>query len=589
MIKRKILVFFWSLIVLLSGSLFYFFNQILSGSQYRGDLIFIALLIAMLFIAMILLLAGYYRISSTIILMAILFPSTLIVWFGHTLTELKLYNLAFLLSSGIIYSILVAVRAWQIFAYGAGAAGITTAFLLFRLLPAAEEPLYPYWNSFTVVLILLTMETMVAFFAFYLLNKIIGEVQFLAEHDESTGLPNGNRLNIDLRRDWKDRTNGQIHYYRIENYSDLLLNFGLEETDKAVMHVANLLSEVNRRSVYRLSANLFSLFHIDQRCETEQCMANVMKRFRIPIKIEGAGLPVILRGAILKDKSLEQDMSSNVNRGLLALFQAESENRQFVVFEKEREKFWTDRLNLFHELSHALEKKQFFVVYQPLFDSSRKLASMEALSRWVNRNGQPVSPALFIPIIEQAGMMNEFFFLMVARVLEDLKSQSTMKGNFPVFINLSPELVNQNFDFPSLLEMIENSGIPASRLGFEITESAIINSSDEMEQIMEILRQKGHPLALDDFGTGYSNLTRILTLPFSKVKFDRSFLLGMKENSSYGDLLEVLISFLNSKSYGTVIEGIESMEDFNLLSELGCGEFQGFFLGKPVPPTELTL
>ncbi|MBB6479348.1 EAL domain-containing protein [Spirochaeta isovalerica] len=589
LIQRKIHVFFWSLLVLLGGSLLYLSYQLIARSHYAQDFLYLFLAIGLLVTALLLLVNGKFFFSSFLILTAALIPLTALVWMGVTLNELKLYNMAFLQSIGILFAVLIATRAWQIVLYGLGAQVLCGAFLLLRLLPAASGETFPYWSTFVVVLIVLTMETLLAYFVFFLLNRTLMETKYMAEHDENTGLPNGNRLRLDLAHSMKSGIENQVHFYRIENYKELLLNYGMQNLIETVESIAEIISIENGSEVYRLSTDLLGLFFSDTKCTASQCMEKTLKLFEAPLTVNDINVRVQLRGAKLRHSAIEKSMSANYSRGQLALYQAEKENKQFVLYEKNSENLWKDRLNLFHELFDAVSEGRFSIVYQPIFTRERTVAAVESLSRWTNNKGEAISPDVFIPMLEETGLMNDYFLMMVRKVLEDIKQFRSLQGDFPVFINLSPELINYHFDFNRLMELLETSRIPAEKVGFEITESAMLHNDDDTDSVMQLLKSRGFQLALDDFGTGYSNLTRILNLPFNKIKFDRSFLTGMIKDPKYAELLEVLISYLSNSSYKTVIEGVETEEDFSLLKGFGCHEFQGFLLARPVPPEELKL
>ncbi|MBN2656549.1 MAG: EAL domain-containing protein [Spirochaetales bacterium] len=589
LIQRKILVFFWSLLVLLGGSVVYLLIQLITHTVYSNDFIYLLMTIGLLLIALTLLLTGRYYISSILILTAALFPITALVWMGVTLNELKLYSMAFLQSVGILFAVLIASKVWQIVLYGVGAQILCTAFLFFRLIPSAAGDRFPYITTYIVVLVVLTMETLLASFLFFLLNKTLLETKYMAEHDENTGLPNGNRMSLDLGLSIEEANENQVHFYRIENYTELLLNYGMESLIGIVAKTAETISLENGRDVYRLSSDLLALFHNDSRCAQTRCMEKTMALFQTPLIIDDWNVRVLLRGSILRNASIENNMSANLSRGQLALYQAGLERKHFVLYEREREHLWIERISIFHELFEAVAQGHFSVVYQPLFNEDRTVSAIESLSRWTNRKGEMVSPEVFIPMLEQTGLMNDFFMFMVSRVLNDIKKYRVLQGDFSIFINLSPELINFSFDFNRLIGLIDDAGIPPEKIGFEITESAMLHNDDDTEKVLTQLKGRGFELALDDFGTGFSNFTRILSLPFSKIKFDRSFLTGMGRDSKYADLLEVLIAYLNRCSYKTVIEGVETEEDFELLKKFGCHQFQGFLLGRPELPENLTL
>lgn len=584
LIRKKVQAFFISLLTFLVGTTVYFLYQIFSGTAYSQDLPLIALTILVLLSSFGFLVKGHYYVSSILIFTGILIPTTTIVWFGHTLNELKLYNMAFLHSIGIIYSVLISENKRQIFYFGAASVVALSLFLLFRLIPSADGDLFPYYSTFLVVVIFELMETIVGFLIFRVLNDSLNEVKHMAEFDVQTSLPNANRLAIDVKRGSSSREQRYLVFYKLENYTELLLNTGTDITLKLIVKCAEMIAEFNRSTVYRTSVDILCSPVSLGEGEAEERIKKILTSFRTPLIVDEMHIHIHLRVTMMKSNTGDFDVQQSINNGLLALYQARSEKKSFMPFEKEREKIWKDRLSLLNELSLAISKSYFTIVYQPIFDLSKNIVAAEALSRWNNRAGRDISPETFIPMLEQSGLMNEFFLMMVAVVLRDMKSCQSLKGDFPVYINLSPELINHNFDFSQLVSLIDKARIPHHRIGFEITESSMLEDESTTETVLEFLRSEEFPLALDDFGTGYSNMTRILHLPFRKIKFDRTFLTSMEGDKSNGDLLELLISYFNDLGFVTLIEGIESEGEFNLLKEFGCREFQGFLLGRPELP-----
>lgn len=585
LIRKKVHAFFNTLMTLLIGSTVYFLYQIFSDTTYSQDLPLIALTILLLLGSLGFLFKRHYYISSILILAAILIPLSTIVWFGHTLNEQKLYNLAFLHSIGIIYSVLISEKRRQIFFYGLSSIIIVSLFLIFRLIPAAGGNLFPYYSTYTVVVIFEFMATVIGFLIFRVLNDSLNEVKHIAEYDEQTSLPNENRLMSDVKSSSLSRDHFILVFYKLENFTELLLNTGADITQKLIVRCAELIGRNNHTAVYRTSDDILcSPVYLSEE-ETEERISKILDLFRSPIIVEGMHIHIHMRGTLIKSFSRNFNFQQSVNRGLLALYQAKREKKPFIPFETEREKIWKDRLSLMNELSAAISSRQFRIAYQPIFDRNKNIVATEALCRWKNQEGLNVSPGVFIPMLEQSGLMNEFFLMMVENVVNDMKRYDSLAGDYPIYINLSPELINHNFDFSSIVRLIDDNDIPHSRIGFEITESTMLDDESSTETVVEYLRSKNFPLALDDFGTGYSNMTRILHLPFSKIKFDRTFLTSMDGDASNGELLELLMAYFNEQGFITVIEGVENEGEFNLLKEFGCKEFQGFLLGRPEMPS----
>ncbi len=362
---------------------------------------------------------------------------------------------------------------------------------------------------------------------------------------------------------------------------ELLLNLGIRDFKYAVKMVADIIESVHRAPVYRVSTEV--LCTASDRI-LDEILANidqVLADLRFPVTVNNFKIRILIRSSLTNADSDSDAQQDDLYKGMMALYQAGLQKKSFVRFEKSNEKMWKERLTILQELASAIAKRNYTIVYQPIYNRSREIVCMEALSRWHDKDGNAVSPGVFIPMLEEAGLMNDFTYIMISLVLDDIRDHDFLRNNGPIFVNISPELINTDFDFAWIVELIDEYRIPHELLGFEITESSVVEDSGSTEKVIQYLRDEGFKIALDDFGTGYSNLTQILVQPFHKIKFDKTFIDSMKDNQKNRQLLEILIRYFNQHNYITLIEGVETQEQFDLLCSYDCREFQGYYLSKP--------
>ena len=270
----------------------------------------------------------------------------------------------------------------------------------------------------------------------------------------------------------------------------------------------------------------------------------------------------------------------------LALYAAKAAGKGcFRFFAAEMHEAARERQLMESDLRVAMEKGQLRVVFQPCVDSSSEaVTGFEALIRWDHPEHGPVSPADFIPIAEEIGMINEIGDWVLRTACAEAAKWPT---NVSVAVNLSP-IQFKSHALPSTVRAIlGETGLAAKRLELEITEGLLLSNDDHVHQIIHDLKNIGVKLALDDFGTGYSSLSYLLRVPFDKIKIDQSFVRGASDpDSRNAALIRAMIGLARDLDMQTTAEGVETTEELLLVRNLGCSLVQGYIFGKPMPPEE---
>jgi predicted signal transduction protein with EAL and GGDEF domain len=255
-----------------------------------------------------------------------------------------------------------------------------------------------------------------------------------------------------------------------------------------------------------------------------------------------------------------------------------------VVFAAEMEGDLQERRFIKREVANALAAHAFEVYYQPIVKADGgAIAGVEALLRWNHPVRGFIPPSVFVPVAEEAGLMDRLGEFVLRRAVSDA---ARWPGLY-ISVNLSPVQVRDRAFVDVVSAVLRESGFEPSRLVLEMTEGVLIDNPDEMTARLQELRSLGVRLALDDFGSGYSSLSYLQTLPFDKLKVDRSFVTALNQSANGGVIIQAIVTLGRALGMGVVIEGVETEEQRVLLRLAGCSEMQGYLFARPTPRDEI--
>ena len=227
--------------------------------------------------------------------------------------------------------------------------------------------------------------------------------------------------------------------------------------------------------------------------------------------------------------------------------------------------------------------------FQPqYYVNNKKMRGMEALIRWRDNDGKMISPSVFIPIAEKNGTIVPMGMWVIE---ESIKTFSDWKKKYDcsviLSLNISAIQYMQNEFVDNILAIIRKYDLNPEELELEITESVLIENFKEITEKMTILRDYGVRISLDDFGTGYSSLSYLMGLPIDTLKIDKSFIDTSITDENTKVIMESIIVMAKKLGFETIAEGVETMEQFDYLEEIGCECIQGYLLGKPMPKEDI--
>ncbi|MNI31524.1 Oxygen sensor protein DosP [compost metagenome] len=249
-----------------------------------------------------------------------------------------------------------------------------------------------------------------------------------------------------------------------------------------------------------------------------------------------------------------------------------------------------ESMKLENELKSALRDGQFTLHYQPKIDAvSNEVIGAEALIRWMHPDYGIISPAKFIPLAENSGIILDIDEWALREACRQNKAwQDQDLYHFPIAVNISARHFYQSNLIPMITRILEETGLEPRYVVLEITEGTLIKNVNYGIQVMEDITKMGIRISMDDFGTGYSSLSQLERLPISEMKLDRSFIEGLTDDSRKSSIVRAVIELGHHMELKVVAEGIESSDDLKFLTDLKCDQFQGYFFSKPLPSEEFS-
>jgi diguanylate cyclase (GGDEF)-like protein/PAS domain S-box-containing protein len=282
------------------------------------------------------------------------------------------------------------------------------------------------------------------------------------------------------------------------------------------------------------------------------------------------------------------DPDSLARNGDAALYRAKAAGRgNAVMFDDSMQDWLQRRRRLETDLRVAVSSGALQLAYQPVIDTkNRTISACEALVRWNHPEFGWVSPGEFVAIAEEAGLI---LGLGEWVLREACKTAATWPGNISVAVNLSSHQLQAGTLLKVVQEALLETGFPANRLDLEVTETVVLDATQNVLDVMHKLRAMGVKISLDDFGTGYSSLSYLRSFPFDRIKIDRSFVIDALESPTSAAIVETIIQLAHRLNMGLTVEGVETMPQYEMVKRLGANCIQGYLFSKPLLADDLNL
>ncbi|OAF16118.1 diguanylate cyclase [Bradyrhizobium centrolobii] len=417
---------------------------------------------------------------------------------------------------------------------------------------------------------------------------------FMAQHDGLTGLPNRNllRQQIDemLLHMRRSAEKVAVLMLGLDNFKAVNDTLGHAIGDKLLRGVAKRLRSTLREedALARLNSDEFAIVQSGlTRPEDAVMLAKrLLEAIADPYLLEGHSVVIGASIGIAMAPGDGDDSEKLLKSADMALSRAKSDARgTFAFFEAALDAKAQSRRKIEVELRDAIQNDVLRPFYQALVDlSSGRITGFEALVRWPHPERGMVSPAEFIPVAEDTGLINPLGGLMLRRACLDAV---TWPDDVRVAVNLSPLQFRSGNLLSIVTDALKHSGLPPRRLELEITETLLLEKSAQVLATLHALRALGVRISMDDFGTGYSSLSYLRSFPFDKIKIDQSFVRDLGANREAQAIIRSIVSLGKGLGVTITAEGVETEAELSCLRAEGCDEGQGFLFSKARPNAEI--
>ena len=424
-------------------------------------------------------------------------------------------------------------------------------------------------------------------------------LSYLAQYDTLTGLPNRSLFRDRLEQAMARTRRGErclaLMFLDLDRFKEINDRLGHSAGDEVLVQVANRLRTQLRPTdtIARLGGDEFTIILEDlaAREEAEGIAHKILDTLTEPIRVQGREIFVTASIGVTLFPLDVDGADALIKSADIAMYQAKQAGRNTVTFYSKQAHAKPERqLDVESKLRRALERQEFVLHYQPQVDvASGAITGAEALIRWDNPDLGRVSPADFIPLAEETGVIVSIGDWVIETASAQARAWQ-QAGLLPlvVAVNISARQFRQKGLVQGIAAVLERSQLAAHLLELELTESIVMHQSKDIAAALHHLSAMGVQISIDDFGTGYSSLAYLKRFPVHKLKIDQSFVRDIVTDSDSAAIVRGVIAMARGLHLKTIAEGVETREQLDLLALLGCHEYQGYLFSRPLPADAFT-
>lgn len=422
------------------------------------------------------------------------------------------------------------------------------------------------------------------------------KIEYLMFHDSKTGLLNTKGFYNKLNELATNKSNFIVVYIDLDNFAYLNTTYGIEKGDLLLKDFAYFLENDacdKEDYVCYFGSDEFAVISLkntsEEATEYIKKLDNKIKKKEFTINSNKIQLSCCLGISLFPNDSNQVD--SIISFAQASCIKAKQIGKgQCVFYNESIQKEFEKKIYLHSEIIRAIERFEFELFYQPIFETiSKNIKGAEALIRWRHNEKGILPPHAFIPFAEESDLIEKIDYYVIEKSLNDLK----IFQNHNLDISISANITGRTFLSDNFLENFKNifykKDINPNHFRFEITESIALSNADRTKIIMDNLVEMGIYFNMDDFGTGYSSLSYLNRFDFKNIKIDSSFVLGCEKDPKLATLVSSIIHMLNDLQYNITAEGVENEFLFFAFNHLNCNFLQGYFLSKPIPLNDFIL
>ena len=416
-----------------------------------------------------------------------------------------------------------------------------------------------------------------------------------ATHDNLTGLLNrehflnwGAKIVASKKRDDRSHALFMLDLNRFKQINDSL---GHHIGDLVLIRASCVIREQLREvdTLARLGGDEFAVLleNAGSSAEVVGVAKRIINSFKSGMDIDGRHLVIKTSIGVVVEVEEYESINDAIRDADIAMYEAKFRSSQhFRVFNQKLHSRVQKKIEIEQVLTNEFTADEFIVHYQPIIDLvERKVAGFEALVRWRNPHFGALQPNVFLPVAEETGTIAKIDSVVLEQACQDLthwRQQTNLANDLTVSVNVSQSELIDVYLPKKIIDCTKRHNIDTSSILIELTESAFIRNLQMAKKLLDALRKDGVAVRMDDFGTGYSSLAHLADLPFDALKIDKSFI-GRAERSEQGlTVLNTLVTMSKSLRMPVVAEGIETMDQLSLITDLGCRYGQGYYFAKPM-------
>ena len=415
------------------------------------------------------------------------------------------------------------------------------------------------------------------------------ELEFLSLYDSVTALPNRSlfydRFTRDLTEAVCNESTVGVLLIDIDSFKDINDALGHDRGDELLNKIARRFEQEvnNNETLARLGGDEFVIVlpNHDQ-VKIIKRAEKIINGLNNAFTIDQQKIVINASIGVAYYPEHGNTISSLLSHASFAMYEAKSSKLNVCVYNPDNDHLARGHLAMVADVRKALHEKQFELYYQPKINAaSGRVTAVEALGRWHSKNHGNVPPKIFIGVLEQNGLINEYTYWAIKTALKEARAWRRDFSAMRVAINLSPQTL-MHPDFRDNLDQIIKDKRDGELLTFEITENLFLSEFDRLADVLMYICSVGVELSIDDYGTGYSSLSRLRRLPVSELKIDQSFIKDLVDNKDDQAVVHSTIELAHNLCLSVVAEGVENRAALDLLVKLGCDTVQGFLISKPL-------
>jgi diguanylate cyclase (GGDEF)-like protein len=429
-------------------------------------------------------------------------------------------------------------------------------------------------------------------------KKTDDTLNYLAYYDSLTGLPNRSlfvdRLEQAIKIADRNEQLAAVLFVDLDQFKNVNDSLGHDAGDSLLKDAAERLSNCMRASdtVARWGGDEFCLLlqNVDKIDSVNVVAEKIIDSFAKPFYIESKKLFITASVGIILYPLDNNDIKSLLKNADTAMYHAKEKGRNnYQFYNHEMSARLEQRLELEHELRHALERDEFMLLYQPQVDiQQNRIVGIEALIRWQHPDRGMVPPDQFIGIAEETGLIVPIGEWVLEQACKQMRLlQDSGLPAIHVSVNLSVRQLREASLVDKVSQVLEVSELESPMLDLEITESMLMSDMDRVKRTLRELSDLGVSISVDDFGTGHSSLAYLKQFPISTLKIDRSFICDIPHDKDDVAITIAIINLAKGLGISTVAEGVESRDQLDFLKQQKCNLMQGYYFSKPVTYEEI--